>query len=150
MIKKIILTILCASWLFANPFNLDDNIGSFTLQDQFDKKHTVDSSIKTMIISFEKATNADMNEFLSAKEEGFLAKNNTVFIADISGMPSLITTLFALPKMRDYKYPVLLIYDEDDNKFSYQEDKFTLYKLQDGVITSVEYIEKDDLESVFK
>jgi len=149
MIKKIIVTLLCASWLMANPFNLDQNIGSFSLADQFEKKHTVDNTTKTMIVSFEKSTSADINDFLSKKEEGFLDKNNAVFIADISGMPSLITKFFALPKMKDYKYPVLLIYDEEDKRFLHKEEKLTVYKLENSVITGVEYIEKEDLESVF-
>ena len=31
-----------------------------------------------------------------------------MFVADIQGMPSLISKLFAVPKMRDYSYRVVL------------------------------------------
>lgn len=149
MIKKLLLTLFSITWLFANPFDLNQNINSFSLADQFDKKHTVNSDIQTIIVSFEKGTGADINEFLNSKEPDFLQKNNAVFIANISGMPSIITKLFALPKMKKYKHPILLIYDEEDKRFLYKEDKSTVYKVENGVITGVEYIEKEDLESLF-
>jgi hypothetical protein len=149
MIKKIILSILCTTWLVANPFDITQNLTSFSLVDQFDKKHTVNSDIKTIIVSFEKGTGADVNEFLNSKEPTFLEEKHAVFIANISGMPSIITKLFALPKMQKYKHPILLIYDDEDKRFLYQEDKSTVYKIENGVIVTVEYIEKEDLESIF-
>jgi hypothetical protein len=135
--------------LFSNGFALNSNINSFVLNDQFDKPHTVNAATKTILVSFEKSTSADINEFLSTKESGFLEKNNTVFIADISGMPSIITSLFALPKMKKYNYNILLIYDEDDKRFLRQEERTTVYTLEDGVIKSISYIQKEDLSTLF-
>lgn len=149
MIKKVIFLVLCTTYLFSNGFALNSNINSFTLNDQFDKTHTVNADTKTMIVSFEKSTSADINEFLSTKESGFLEKNNAVFIADISGMPSIITSLFALPKMKKYNYNILLIYDEEDKRFLRQEERTTVYTLENGVIKSISYIQKEDLSTLF-
>ncbi|PLY07202.1 MAG: hypothetical protein C0625_06190 [Arcobacter sp.] len=149
MIKKIALLIAFASLLFSNSFNVNQNINSFSLADQFDKIHTVNGNIKTIVVSFEKGTGADINEFLDKKPADFLQKNNAVFIANISGMPSIITKLFALPKMKKYKHNILLIYDEKDTRFLQKEDKSTVYKLENGVIKSINYIEKEDLEKTF-
>ena len=149
MIKKVFLLALFTTALFSNSFNVNTNIGSFELADQFEKKHTVNADVKTMIVSFEKDTSAGINEFLSTKEKGFLEANNTVFIADISGMPSLITSFFALPKMKKYNYNILLIYDENEKRFLKQEEKLTVYKLENGVITSVEYIDTKDIPAIF-
>lgn len=80
----------------------------------------------------------------------FLKNNKAVFIANISGMPSIITKLFALPKMRKYDHEILLIYDEDDKRFISKEEKSTLYTLKDGVIKSIDFITKDDLDNIFK
>mgnify|MGYP006924598548 CR=1 FL=1 len=49
-------------------------------------------------------------------------------------MPSVISYLFALPKMKKYNYNVLLIEEDDDKRFSTQEEKLTVYKLENGEI----------------
>jgi len=149
MIKKILASAMLATALFANSFNINSPIGSFEMTDQFDKKHTVNADTKTIIVSFEKDTSANLNEFLKEKEDGFLEKNNAVFIADISGMPTIITKIFALPKMKKYNYNILLITDEDDKRFLQKEEKLTVYKLENGVITSVEYAGKEDIPTLF-
>ena len=149
MIKKVLFLALFATALFSNSFNVNSNIGSFELADQFEKKHTVNADVQTMIVSFEKDTSAGINEFLSTKEKGFLESNNAVFIADISGMPSLITSFFALPKMKKYNYNILLIYDENEKRFLKKEERLTVYKLENGVITSVQYVEKKDIPTIF-
>lgn len=149
MIKKIILTIAFSTLLFSNSFDVNTNINSFTLLDQFDKTHLVDNKIKTIVVSFEKDTGADVNKYLSSQSSDFLEKHNAVFIANISEMPSLITKWFALPKMKEYKHNVLLIYDEEDKRFIKKEEKSTVYKLENGVIKSITYVEKEDLPKVF-
>ena len=149
MIKKILLVTLFATALFSNSFNVNSNIGSFELKDQFEKIQTVNADIKTIIFSAEKDTSAGINEFLSTKEKGFLEANNTVFIADISGMPSVISYLFALPKMKKYNYNVLLIEEEGDTRFSKKEEKLTVYTLDNGVVTNIEYVEIKNIPTIF-
>jgi len=149
MIKKVLLLAVFATALFSNSFNVNSNIGSFELADQFEKKHTINSDIQTIIFSSEKDTSAALNEFLASKEKGFLEANKTVFIADISGMPSVISYLFALPKMKKYNYNVLLIEEEGDKRFLKQEEKLTVYKLENGVVTSVEYVSGKDVATIF-
>jgi len=119
------------------------------MTDQFDKKHTVNADVKTIIVSFEKDTSANLNEFLANQEAGFLEANNAVFIADISGMPTIITKIFAMPKMKKYNYNILLITEEDDKRFLHKEEKLTVYKLENGVITTVEYAGKEDIPTLF-
>jgi hypothetical protein len=149
MIKKVLVLAMLTTALFSNSFEVNSNIGSFELADQFENKQTVNADVKTIIFSAEKATSAGLNEFLSSKEKGFLEKNNTVFIADISGMPSVISYLFALPKMKKYNYNVLLIQEEDDKRFSKEEEKLTVYKLENGVVKSVQYVETKDIPTIF-
>jgi hypothetical protein len=149
MIKRIIILVFFTTYLFSNTFEVNKKVDNFSLSDQFDKTHTVNSDIKTIIVSFEKGTGADINEFLNKKPRDFLEKNQAVFIANIAQMPSIITSMFALPKMRKYKHTILLIYDEDDKRFVQKDDYSTLYKLEDGVIKSISYIKKEDLEKVF-
>ena len=149
MIKKILVLAMLATALFSNSFDVNSNIGSFELKDQFDKQNTVNSDVQTIIFSAERGTSSAINDFLSTKDADFLQKNNAVFIADISGMPSIITSIFALPKMKKYNYKVLLIYDEEEKRFLKKEETLTVYKLENGVITSVNYVKEADVSSIF-
>jgi hypothetical protein len=150
MFKTLLLSLFISGSLWANTaFNVGDKIGNFSLLNQFDVKQTVDNSIQLIVVSFEKDTGAQLNEFLSQQTPEFLQQHHAAFIANISGMPMIITKMFALPKMRNYKHPILLIYDENDIRFKSQEGKSTLYKLQDGVIQSIEFITQDDLKTIF-
>ncbi|TLP39183.1 hypothetical protein [Arcobacter arenosus] len=149
--KRLLLSLLVMGLsLFASEFKIGDKIETFSILNQHDKKVTIDDSIEKIIVSFEKDTGANINEYLSKKYPLFLKNNKAVFIANISGMPSIITKLFALPKMRKYDHEILLIYDEDDKRFISKEGKSTLYTLKDGIIKSIDFITKDDLDNIFK
>lgn len=150
MKKTLLILMIISSALFSKSFEIGDSIGTFSLPNQFDKKNTIDKNIKTILVSFEKDTGKDVNTFLDGKSPDFLEKNSATFIANISGMPSIITKLFAMPKMRDYKHSISLIYDENDDRFKSKEEMTTLYRLENGVIKSITFITKDDLENIFK
>jgi hypothetical protein len=151
MIKTLILSILCSSIIFANSLKIHDKISSFSLTDQFDKIHTINSDISTIIVCFQKETIELINDFLSSRNINFLEKNHTVFVSNISSTPIIITKLFTIPKLRDYKYDILLIYDENNIKFSKQENKATVYSLLNGEISKITYVStKYELEEFFK
>ncbi len=147
--KKFLLLITLLVCTYAQEFTLNTKIQNFSLANQFDEKRTITNSIQTIIVSFEKDTGKEINEFLNEKQPDFLQKHNAVFIANISGMPMFVTKMFALPKMRSYKHEILLIYDENDKRFIAKEGNSTLYKLENGVIKSIKFITKDDLAKVF-
>ena len=148
--KRILLSLLVMGLsLFANEFKIGDNIGIFSMLNQHDQKVTIDSSITKILVSFEKDTGADINEYLNEKDKDFLKNKHAVFIANISGMPSIITKMFALPKMRKYTHEILLIYDDEDKRFTSKDEMSTLYTLDNGVITNISYVTKADLDKVF-
>ncbi len=175
MIKKIILGLLAlivvaVASIFA--INGKDNydptkyftkaskgieIGSkldFTLPDQFDKSHSLSDNTKKLILVFAKSTGHDVKAFLNKKDKDFLIKRDTLFIADISPMPTVIRNTFALPDLRKSRYSVLLIYDETIAKKLKNEkeaDKIAIINLKNRVITDVKYIStteelKEDLK----
>lgn len=151
MFYKALLILYFSTFTMAGSLNINDKFLSFLLPDQFDKIHSVDGKLSYIIISFEKENSKIVNEFLSTKSEKFLDEKNSVFIADISGMPTIITKMFALPKMRDYKYPILLIYDDKGDKFLRKDDKITIYTLKDTQVSNIDFISsKKELESFFK
>ena len=140
MIKKLLLVALIATSLFSGEIKQDDKLRVFVLPDQFGTYHTVDRHTQTIIVSFEKDTGKDVNTFLASKDSNYLKKNSAVFIANISKMPAIITRMFAMPKLKKYKHTILLINNDDDDRFSAKEEKITIYKLENSVVKKIYYI----------
>jgi len=138
-IKKLVILLISATCLFAQPLNLKDSIVSITIQNQFEKDYIIDAKTKRLIVSFEKDISENLNAYLASKEPDLLKQKDTLFIANISKMPSIIASLFAIPKMQKYKYDILLISDEDDDRFVSQEGKVTVYEIKNGIIKKIDF-----------
>ena len=103
------LLLLCLSYitLNANVITINSNI-SLLNNYKFETPHSLPIQIpnktKLVIVAFEKATGTTVNEYLNSKTKYYLQNNHSVYIADIHEMPSIITNMFALPKMKKYKH----------------------------------------------
>ena len=151
MKQKLILLILICIFAKASTLKIDDKISSFSLPNQFDKIHTINGEISKIIVSFQRDDINLINNFLSSKNSDFLDKNNTVFIDNISKVSSLIVKMFVIPKLREYHYDILLIYNETNKKFLEQENKISVYLIENGTVKDIKYIStKEELERVFK
>ena len=151
MLQKLILSMMVCIYANAGTLKIDDKISTFSLVNQFDKIHTITSEISIIIVTFQKETTNLVNDFLSSKNSDFLDKNNTIFINNISSIPSIVVKMFTIPKMRDYKYDILLIYNENNKKFIEEENKITVYFIQNGYIKDIKFISYIyELEGVFK
>lgn len=101
----------------------------------------VPKSTQLVIFAFEKDTGALVNDYLSTQTPFYMPKHRCVFIADINRMPSIITKMFALPKMQKYKHPLFLHYTDQLEAFvPHQEEKLTLARIKDGKVESISYI----------
>ena len=150
--KKIIMTsLLLVSSLFAE-LKVGDTFPSLTLLDQFDEKVDISKEGESQLIfSFEKEVSSGIKAFLDSKDKNFLTQNNVTYISDISKMPSLITSWFALPKMKKFDFKVALIYDEEVGKeIPREEGKVSVVTLKDNVVTTIEFVEAQSLESILK
>lgn len=125
-----------------------DHIETYSLQDQHEVVQELKKDTKTVIFSFGMDLSKKFHKLLKSKDNNYLANNKTEYIIDIRGMPSLITWLFAGPKMRKYGFPILLVKEGDfPEKFPSQEDKFTILKLDEKhSITEISFI--DDINKV--
>lgn len=150
MLKKLILFILICNFANANTLKIGDKISTFSLPNQFDKIHVIGNETSMIVVTFQKETSNIVTDFLSSKNSDFLDKNHTVFVSNISNIPSVIIKMFTIPKLRDYKYDVLLIYNENNKKFLEEENKITIYFVKNAVVVDVKYIStKYELERVF-
>jgi hypothetical protein len=134
--------------LFAE-FKVGDTLPKISLLDQFEKEHQVTTKDRLLILAFEKDVAGQIKEYLETKPKGFLDKNHAKYISDISHMPSMVTSWFAIPKMKKYPFSIMLIYDEFGKEFGRQEGKITIYRIQNYKIVSVEFISPDKLSSIF-
>lgn len=151
MIKKLLLTIFLGVVAFANPLTVNNSVPELKIKDQFEKEHTLDSNVKTIIFSATKDESNTIKEFLNSKGNDFLTTNHIVYVADITGMPSLITKFIALPKMKNYSFPILLIDEKNKVLFPVEKDKITIITLDNSKITDVKYIKTaEDLAATFK
>lgn len=127
----------------ANEYQTGQSIKPIILNDQFGATHKIAKMPSTVIITFEKEPSNILNEYLLKQSEGYLEKNNAIYIADISQMPAFVTKSFALPKMKEYKYKVLLITDENEGAlYPYQEGQITIIKMENDRIRSISFTDK--------
>ena len=152
MIKKLLIsTIFLGLTAFANPLAVGNDLPALKIKDQFEKEHTVDANVKTRIFSASEAGGTTIKDFLLSKDKEFLTTNNAVYVADITGMPSLISKFVALPKMKDYPFAVLLIDEANKSLMPVKEDMISVISLDNAKITDVKYVKTaEELAASFK
>lgn len=103
--------LLLCGWLLVGPawaLQPGEAVQPWTLLDQFDSPYTLDEQAKVLLVARDMAGGKLVKAALSDQEKGFLEARQVVFVADISRMPGPVSTLFAVPAMRDYPYRVML------------------------------------------
>ncbi len=88
------------------------SLSEVTLNDQFDKSHTIQADTTKVIFAFSKDAAHTCNDYFDTKAPSYLADNHTQFIADVSAAPSLIRSMFIMPGLKDFKHTVLILDDE--------------------------------------
>jgi hypothetical protein len=119
--------------LTALALETGDRLAPWTLLDQYDQPYTLNNQTLTLLVARSMDAAKLVNQALEGKPEGFLESRQTVFVADIQKMPTLIARMFAIPKMRDYSYRVML--DRDSRvvpQYVGDEDKVLWLQLRDG------------------
>ncbi|CAM3911652.1 MULTISPECIES: FAD/FMN-containing dehydrogenase [Pseudomonadaceae] len=85
-----------------------ERLAPWTLLDQHDAPYTLNDQARVLLVARDMDGAKLVNAALEGKAKGYLEQRQAVFLADISRMPKVIASLFALPKMRDYSYRILL------------------------------------------
>ena len=151
MIRKFLFTALLGLSAIASSLTIDTQVPAIKIKDQFEKEHTIDANVKTILFASDKGTSDILKEYLLSKDADILTKNNAVYVADISGMPSLISKFIALPKMKKYPFSVLLLDDTNKDNFSKEEGKIIVYTLDNSKVTNIAKITtKEELEAIIK
>ncbi len=99
---------LCLMCTSAMALENGEYLAPWTLLDQHDQAYTLDNQLQVLLVARSMDAAKLVDAALQGKPKGYLEQRHAVFLADISRMPAMIATLFALPKMRDYNYRILL------------------------------------------
>jgi hypothetical protein len=106
--KAAALLLLCLLSTAALALEPGERLAPWTLLDQFDVPYTLNDETRILLVARDMDGAKRVNAALQGKPRGYLDERRAVFLADVSRMPGVIATLFALPKMRDYNYRILL------------------------------------------
>ena len=148
-LAKIPVLLLSLGWLAAcsSPapppatYGPGSVLPSAQLEDQFGALHPLDESLRLVLFSRDMEGGAILREVLAVHPD-VLARLQAVYVADISGMPGLIASMRAIPRMRDRPYPTLL--DRDGTvtaAFPSEPGKATLLRLERRQIQAVSFLD---------
>jgi hypothetical protein len=159
MIKKVIYTVAMIGLLFTGcsskentnivtkakfaDVKVGNKLADFTIDDQFDKKHSLTNKTKKIIFAFSKPMGHIVKMYMSDKEKNYLQKRDILFIADVSGMPKIIYNMFALSDMKEANYPMLIILKKENALRFRNEDKkdyIMILTLDNKTITNIKYV----------
>ena len=114
----------------------------YNVEDAFGNAHSLSNQTRTVIITSEKDISTKVNDWLKTAGKDYLPSHKAEYVSDITPMPGIITTLFALPKMKKYPFTILLADDENFAKtYPAQKGKIAVYTLDDAqVLKDVAYV----------
>ncbi|WEK28215.1 MAG: FAD/FMN-containing dehydrogenase [Candidatus Pseudomonas phytovorans] len=123
--------------LLANALEPGEKLAPWSLLDQHDQAYSLDTSTHILLVARDMDGAKLVKAALAEQPKGYLEARDAVFVADIQGMPALISKLFAIPAMRDYNYRVLL--DRDGRvagRYPGQDGQVQWLQVEQGVLVS--------------
>ncbi|WP_188108650.1 hypothetical protein [Sulfurimonas lithotrophica] len=154
MKKIFLLLVITFASIYAQNLKIGSDIqmlNNFEYETPKSRKMKIPLNTKTLLIAFDKDTGALVNEYLATKNKYFLQKKKAIFIADINKMPTVVTNMFALPKLRKYKHLIYLHYNEKfQNAVPKKDEKISVVRFEDKKVKSISYIStQEELKKVF-
>jgi hypothetical protein len=115
------IIILISSFIFLNAsIILDQPLQQFSIKDQFGKIHQIQKNTKKVIFVFQKSTAKIVRDYLKSKPKDFLQQQKTIFVADVSDIPSFIK-YFLLP-IKGCDFPIVTLDNDKISKY-YKDEK---------------------------
>jgi hypothetical protein len=127
---------------YAEPYKVGTQLSDFTLKDQHGKTHKLNQNVRLILFAGRDMRGGELvTKALENASEGYLAKYNTIYIVDISGMPRMVSKLFAMPKLRKRPYKILLDPGPSVTKdFPSEKEKVTLLYMNNRTIKEIAFL----------
>jgi len=119
---------------------VSQSIESLKLNDQHALVHELADDTKKIVFAFSKEIGHTCNDFFATKTPSYLTDNRVVFVADVSGAPSLVRSMFILPGLKDFKHTVLVIDDKNVSatyKAGMESEKIVVVSLENKIIKEI-------------
>ena len=135
------LLLVCAAALAgAEPYAVGGTLRPFSLEDQHGEHGAVGDRTRVIVLSRDMGAGDVVKGTFADAEQRYLDEHGAVYVADISGMPALVSRMIAVPRMRERKYRVLLDRDGAVGRdFPYVEKRPTVVALDQLRIVAVEH-----------
>ena len=136
------LALFSVHWqTLAAPVAAGSALPVLSLKDQHDKPVAIPADTRWVLFSAEKPVSDMVGGVLSAEPAGVMGRLHLVYVVDISSMPGMITSMFALPKLRKLPYSIALVRETADvaqvADLPRQPGAATLLRLDNGRIAQV-------------
>jgi hypothetical protein len=126
----------------AEPLRAGARLPELRLSDQHGVDVRIGSDDEVVIFSRDMDAGNIVKAALAEQGGATLAAAKGVYVADITAMPSVITTLFALPSMRRRDYRIVLDREgKETADFPSKEGKVTVMKLDKGTIAQIDFVD---------
>jgi len=137
-----------AALLFVGLAQTACGLDSFTameLEDQWGKPTLLDKQVKLVLFSHHKKGGQWVKTGLESLQLSDLKARHWLYVADISGMPKMISRMFALPKMRKYTFPVALVKNSElVAAWPKQKQQVSVYQVEALTIKQIRYFDSAD------
>lgn len=137
---------LAQSETTSSPLQAGDTFPSLQLPDAFGNAYQLPyPGVRHVLFSADMDANDLMEQSFGELDKGDFTAAGLVYVADISGMPSLVARLFAIPSLRDYPFRVLLAREAEQlAMLPRQEGAVSVISLsQDGEIAKLNFVRND-------
>lgn len=125
----------------AAPLGEGATLPAIALADQHDVQTHVGPETRLLLFTRDMDASKITKEVLAEDGAAQLTRARAQYVADISAMPSLVTTLFAMPGLRKRPYPMLLDRDGSVTKdVPSQPGAVTVLTLDRSTVRHVEYV----------
>ncbi len=130
---------------------LNAPIAPVSLSDQFEKPLQITNDTKLVLFVTEKKPASLLTDYVTEANLDLAAKN-IVIVSDISKMPSLITSMFAIPAMKKYKFKIALDSTGDETKtWPKEKGQIAAIYLDQLKVTKIQYLKtKEELVGLLK
>lgn len=125
----------------AAPLQPGEPLPPLQTVDQHDKPWRLEPTSRVLLFAADKAGSDMVLEALQPLSADALSTRHAAFVADIHAMPSLVTRMFALPKLRDVPFAIGLGHEAAlTARLPRTAKQVTLIRLHEGVVQGFQFV----------
>ncbi len=132
----------CSTQPAKESLKIGNKVDFALLQDQYANPFPHGQAMELLLFTGSMSASRDARYAMAQVNPACYEQGRLVFVANVSGMPRMVTRYLAVPKMRGYDYPVWLDYNGDATAaLPLQDDSVSVIKVSQGEITSIDFVQ---------